>query len=90
MHAAINASDAITGVRLGERAAGQAHDQALALLKRAGPDGVEAAKHLARLLPLKTRAEYDPVDVPRSTAKNAVDRAERILVVARRVIASDD
>jgi len=39
IHAAINAADAVCGARLGQRAAGQDHDQVLALLHQAGEDG---------------------------------------------------
>jgi hypothetical protein len=60
IHAAINASDVITGVRLGRRAAGQDHDEPRRLLQQCGPAGGEAAKNLGRLLTLKTRAEYEP------------------------------
>lgn len=88
IHAAINAADAVCGVRLGERAAGQDHDEALVLLKKAGKDGAEVEKNLRRLLPLKTKAEYDPDDIPLSTASRAVDRAQRCVAVARRVVAS--
>ncbi len=59
IHAGINAGDAVTGVRLGIRAAGQDHDEAIRLLRTAGPDGIAVAKELARLLPMKTRAEYE-------------------------------
>ncbi len=51
IHAGINAADAVTGMRLGQRAAGQDHDEALVLLRTAGPDGMAVAKELARLLP---------------------------------------
>lgn len=79
IHAAINAADAVCGVRLGERAAGPDHDQVLVLLKKAGKDGAEVEKSLRRLVPLKTKADYDPDDIPLSTASKAV---------ARRVVAS--
>lgn len=84
-HAGINAADAVTGVRLGVRAAGQDHDEATALLRTAGPDGVVVAKELGRLLPMKTRAEYDPDDIPKSSAVRAVERARRIVEIARRI-----
>ena len=58
IHAAINAADAVCGARLGQRAAGEDHDHALALLKQAGTDGATVEKELRRLLPLKTRTEY--------------------------------
>ena len=85
IHAGINAADAVTGVRLGHRAAGQDHDEVIGLLRMAGPDGVAVAKELGRLLPMKTRAEYEPDDIPKSDAARAVDRARRIVEVARRV-----
>ena len=88
IHAGINAADAVTGIRLGQRAAGQDHDEALVLLRTAGPDGTAVAKELARLLPMKTRAEYEPDNIPRSDATKAVERARRIVEVARRIAAA--
>jgi hypothetical protein len=86
IHAGINAADAVTGIRLGQRAAGQDHDEALVLLRTAGPDGTAVARDLARLLPMKTRAEYEPDDIPQSDASKAVERARRIVEVARRLL----
>lgn len=40
IHAGINSADAVCGARLGKRAAGEDHDQVLALLQEAGPDGI--------------------------------------------------
>ncbi|MGH9110768.1 MAG: HEPN domain-containing protein [Acidimicrobiales bacterium] len=88
IHAGINAADAVTGVRLGQRAAAQDHDEALLLLRTAGPDGTAVATELARLLPMKTRAEYAPDDIPKSDASKAVERARRIVAVARRIAAA--
>jgi hypothetical protein len=88
VHAAIKASDAVCGMRLGQRSAGQDHDSLLVLLRTAGPDGQSVAKELARLLPLKTKAEYEPDRVPRSDATRAVERARRAVTVAQRVAAS--
>ena len=88
IHAAINAADAVCGVRLGKRAAGPDHDRVSELLKDAGVDGVELEKDLRRLLPMKTKAEYDPDDIPLSVASKAVGRALKCVVVARRVVAS--
>ena len=85
IHAGISAADAICGARLGVRAAGEDHDQVLALLGQAGPDGAEVARDLRRLLPLKTRAEYEPDDIAGSTAAKAVERAQRCVAVAQRV-----
>lgn len=87
VHAGINGADAVTGLRLGQRATGQDHDGALVLLRTAGPDGTAVAKELARLLTLKTRAEYEPDDIPKSDASKAVERARRIVELARRLLA---
>ena len=54
VHAGINAADVVTGIRLGQRVAGQNHDEVLALLRQAGPDGAAIERDLLRLLPLKT------------------------------------
>jgi len=88
IHAAINVADAVCGVCLGKRAAGQDHDRAGELLKDAGRDGAEIGKDLRRLLPMKTKAEYDPDDIPLSAASKAVERVQTCVAVARRVVVS--
>ena len=85
IHAGINAADAVCGARVGKRAAGDDHDQVLTLLREAGSDGIAVEKELRRLLPLKTKAEYDPDDIARSTASKAVERSQWCVAVARRV-----
>lgn len=87
IHAGINAADAVCGARLGERSAGEDHDQVLTLLRQAGPDGTKVEKELRRLLPLKTKAEYEPDDVAPGIATKAVERAQRCVAVARAVAA---
>jgi hypothetical protein len=88
IHAAINAADAVTGMRLGLRSAGDDHSRTQVLLAQAGPDGADVSRHLSRLLPLKTRAEYDPDDIPPATAKRAVDQSRRCVALALRVCRS--
>ena len=88
IHAAINAADTVCGVRLGERTAGPDYDQVLALLKKAGKGGAEVGKDLRRLPLMKTKAEYDPDDIPLSMASRAVARGQKCVTVARRVVAS--
>jgi HEPN domain-containing protein len=89
IHAAINAADAVTGHRIGRRAAGQDHAEVRRLLSEAGKDGAEVDKDLARLLPLKAKAEYEPDEVPLSEARRAVSRAQRCVAVARRVVPAE-
>lgn len=57
----------------------------LAFLRQAGPDGAEVERELRRLLPLKTKAEYEPDDIAPSIAAKAVERSQRCAAVARRV-----
>ncbi|WP_208028068.1 HEPN domain-containing protein [Rhabdothermincola sediminis] len=85
IHAGINSADAVCGARLGKRAAGEDHDQVLDLLGQAGPDGAEVERNLRWLLPLKTKAEYEPDNIAPSVAAKAVERAQRCAAVARRV-----
>jgi hypothetical protein len=87
VHAGISAGDAICGARTGQRAAGSDHGQGVALLAHAGREGKDAARLLARLIPMKNRAEYEPHDVPKTTATRAVEQAERIVEIARQVVA---
>jgi HEPN domain-containing protein len=86
VHAGINAADAITGALRGVRSADSDHGRAVDLLAASGKDGKEASKHLARLLPLKTKAEYDSGSVPRSRAEAAVKSAARLVEIARRTV----
>ncbi len=88
IHAGINSADAVCGARLGKRAAGEDHDQVLDLLRQAGPDGAAVERELRRLLPLKTKAEYEPDDIAPSHAAKAVERAQRCAAVAARVAAT--
>jgi hypothetical protein len=85
IHAGINSADAVCGARLGKRATGDDHDQVLVLLRQAGPDGAEVERHLRRLLPLKTKAEYEPDNIAPSVATKAVERARRCAEVGQRV-----
>jgi hypothetical protein len=85
IHAGISSADAVCGARLGQRAAGEHHDQVLVLLRQAGPDGAEVERHLRRLLPLKTKAEYDPDTIAAAVAAKAVERAQHCAAVAPRV-----
>ena len=55
---------------------------------RSAARGWVAARQLARLLPLKTRAEYGPDDVPKATATKAVRAATQIVAIAQRVAAA--
>jgi hypothetical protein len=59
----------------------------LSLLRDAGKDRAAVEKELARLLPLKTKTEYEPDEIPRAEAARAVERARRCVDVAGRLAA---
>ena len=79
-------ADAVCGGRLGVRAADDDHEQVLFLLRGAGTDGLEIETDLRRLLPMKTKAEYEPDDIAPSVATKAVERAHRCEAIARTVV----
>ncbi len=85
VHAGIAAADAIAVARSGSIWRGP-HDQASLHLERSGADGKQAARHLRRLIPLKTRAEYDPAPVRAVDARAAVTAAERMVGIAEAAI----
>lgn len=73
VHAGIAAADAICARALGEHAKRENHSDAVTLLRSINQDG---AKHLNRLLRMKTRAGYghDPISKTQlDQAKRAVD-----------------
>lgn len=86
VHAGINAADAITGALRGTRSSDRDHSRAVDLLEDSGKDGKSASKHLARLIPLKTKAEYDVGTVPRPKAESAVKNASRLVEIAHRLL----
>lgn len=86
VHAGIAAAHAVSAARAGIVWTGQ-HGQAPGHLEAVGgADGRRAAQQLRRLLPLKSRAEYDPTPTSRAEARNAHHAAERIVAIAERVI----
>jgi uncharacterized protein (UPF0332 family) len=86
VHAGINAADAIMGALRDMRSSDPDHSRAVELLEDSGKDGKDASKHLARLIPMKTKAEYDPGTVSRSKADSAVKSASRLVEIARRLL----
>lgn len=87
VHAEINAANARLGALSGLRGAGQDHNQVVELIKALPPIGSAAANQLRRLVPLKTKAEYDPAPISAIQAAAAVRQAEELAATARQVIA---
>jgi hypothetical protein len=85
VHAGILASDAISAARSRTAWRGE-HSRASAPLEASGEEGNQAARHLRRLLPLKTRAEYDPAPIRAVDAKAAVNAADRMVAIAAQAV----
>jgi hypothetical protein len=77
--AGIATADAICCRRLGRHSATDDHQQALALLEKAGDVGKAARGHLETLLSIKDKAQYEEVDPTVTEAKRAI-RAMRSLL----------
>ena len=84
--AIVSAITSVNNVYLLGREMDADHNRAVDLLEASGKDGKDASKHLARLMPLKTKVEYDPETVPRSKAETAVKSAGRLVEIAKRLI----
>lgn len=79
VHAGIHASDVMTGHFLGVRSSSDNHNDAIALLVSAGPNGKRASTQLKRLLNGKPNAQYDPAPISASNARAALSQAERLV-----------
>lgn len=84
--AGIAASDAACCARLGVRARGQSHAEAVALLGTVEPRGGDMAKDLQRLLNRKDDSQYGMVLVSAGDASKMVGWAKRLLGNARRAV----
>ncbi len=77
VHSEIASSDAICAAKLGRYSASESHSDAIGLLRKADPD---AAKHLGRLLGLKTKAGYTHRPVSGADVR-AADRGYKALLL---------
>lgn len=77
--AGIAAADAMCGHALGERAGGENHADAVALLRRGSAVGDKSAAQLKRLLDAKTTTQYSPILI-------GDGKAAQLLEVARRLV----
>ena len=84
--AGIAASDAACCARLGVRARGQSHSEAIELLSAVEPSGAEMAKDLRRLLNRKDDSQYGLAFVSAGDASRMVSWAKRLLDHAQRAI----
>jgi hypothetical protein len=82
--AGIAAADVICCVRLGLHAAGENHNDAVALLRQAEPG---AEKHLRTLLNLKSKVAYTHQSVANDERKRAGRAADALVEAARRISA---
>lgn len=82
VNAGIAAADVICGARLGVYAAGENHNDAIALLAKADPG---AEKHLRALLNVKTKVSYTHQPTTADERKRTRRAAEALVEAARRV-----
>lgn len=82
--AGIAAADAICCTRLGRHAVGSDHQAAVRLLHQVADMGTGSAKHLANLLSIKFKAQYDQSDPSVAETKRAVRSMRAMLEVAGR------
>ena len=80
--AGIAAADVICCFRLGVHAAGESHNEAIALLEKAERD---IAKHLRTLLNLKSKVAYSHQSVTTDDRKKASRAALNLVEAARRI-----
>lgn len=85
--AVVNAADAVSGFRLGERWTGP-HELAGRHIARAGAEGKKLERALQRAIPFKNRAQYDPTPVSAGKARSLVETANRATTVANKVAAT--
>lgn len=79
IHAGIAAADVICIAKLGRYAPTGSHDESIRTLKQADPD---AAKHLSRLLSIKTKAGYTYHPVSRDEIATAIRAYRALLEIA--------
>ena len=84
--AGIAASDAACCARLGVRARGQSHTEAVDLVRTVEPSGVDMAKDLQRLLNRKDGSQYGLAFVSSAEASRMVNWANRLLAHAQRAM----
>lgn len=84
--AGIHAADAVSGFLQGTRWSGP-HEQAARHVKAAGPEGVEVARELRRILPEKTRYHYNAAPPSKTKTDTLVAAARRAVLVAERIAA---
>jgi hypothetical protein len=86
--AGIAAADGACCTKLGRRARGQDHAEAVALLATVAPGGKEMAKDLGRLLAAKDESHYGVTLVSRTKARRLLGYAHRLIDSARRAVSS--
>lgn len=82
----INSQDAICLRLTGMTRKRDDHADAVAELKAAGPAGAAVASTLARLLKLKTKAQYQSRQIVLSDAAKAIEWGARLVDEAERVV----
>lgn len=85
--AGIAASDAACCAALGQRARGQTHSEAVALVGTVRPHGTQLARDLKRLLDRKDNAHYGAISISATEAADMLGWARRMVTAAGEVLA---
>jgi hypothetical protein len=85
--AGIAAADAACCAALGERSRGQAHQEAIALVRTVRPHGVQMARDLERLIQKKDNAHYGMISTTDTEAHAMIAWAQRLITCASATVA---
>ncbi|MBI3588221.1 HEPN domain-containing protein [Candidatus Micrarchaeota archaeon] len=87
VHCAISSCDAVTTYFLGERSAGQRHEDAASLLKKINnPEMQEKARQFLSIIDRKTLIEYEPDEPSESEARQIIKQAQRFHNWAKQIL----
>jgi len=82
----INSKDAICLRTTGKRGKTENHNEAVRELAKSGPDGASLEATFRRLLALKPKSQYQAASVSAPSARDAVNRAQKMYDVSVAVV----
>lgn len=85
--AGIAAADAACCAALGERSRGQAHQEAIALVRTVRPHGVQMGRDLERLIQKKDNAHYGMISTTDTEAHAMISWTQRLITCASAIVA---
>ncbi|MFH1200666.1 MAG: HEPN domain-containing protein [Candidatus Micrarchaeota archaeon] len=87
VHCVISSVDAVTTFYLGERSAGQRHEDAAGLLRQTSlPNVSDKTRQVLDILAQKTMVEYDPTEPTENEARHLLKQAGRVHQWAKQAV----